>query len=169
MAYDDVDVVHDAALALRPGEITALVGPNGSGKSTLLRTLARLQRARRGTLTIDAATDGLALTSHEFARHVALLTQGRPTRSGLTVRDLVDFGRYPYRGRWGRQDPDGSAAVGRALGMTGAKDLAKNATWKSLPFVKAGDVHRLSEGIWMFGGPGSMGAYADALVDSLKK
>ncbi|MEV4049230.1 ATP-binding cassette domain-containing protein, partial [Streptomyces sp. NPDC049744] len=36
VAYDGVDVVHGAAVRLRPGEVTVLVGPNGSGKSTLL-------------------------------------------------------------------------------------------------------------------------------------
>ncbi|MFG3104913.1 ABC transporter ATP-binding protein [Streptomyces sp. NPDC048182] len=124
VSYDGVDVVHDAALALRPGEVTVLVGPNGSGKSTLLRTIARLQRARTATLRIDGDTDGLALTSREFSRCVALLTQGRPTPGGLTVRDVVEFGRYPYRGRWGRPDPDGPAAVERALALTGVSDLA---------------------------------------------
>ena len=123
MAYEGVDVVHGAALALRPGEVTVLVGPNGSGKSTLLRTLARLQRPRSATLVIDRDVDGLALTSREFSRHVALLTQGRPTPSGLTVRDVVEFGRYPYRGRWGRTDPDGRGAVDRALAMTGVTEL----------------------------------------------
>ncbi|MFC8146696.1 ABC transporter substrate-binding protein [Streptomyces paradoxus] len=47
--------------------------------------------------------------------------------------------------------------------------LKKNAVWTSLPFVKADRVHRLPDGIWMFGGPGSMEAYVDALVDALKK
>ena len=46
---------------------------------------------------------------------------------------------------------------------------AKNAVWKSLPFVKAGNVHRLPDGIWMFGGPESMEAYVDAVVDALTK
>lgn len=124
VAYDGVDVVHDAAVRLRPGEVTVLVGPNGSGKSTLLRTVARLQRARSATLSLDGATDGLALTSREFSRYVALLTQGRPTPGGLTVRDVVEFGRYPYRGRWGRPDPDGPAAVDRALALTGVDGLA---------------------------------------------
>lgn len=124
VAYEGVDVVHDASLTLRAGEVTVLVGPNGSGKSTLLRTLARLQRPRSATLVIDGDTDGLALSPREFSRHVALLTQSRPTPSGLTVRDLVEFGRYPYRGRWGKADPDGPAAVDRALAMTGVAELA---------------------------------------------
>ncbi|MEU0126588.1 MULTISPECIES: ABC transporter ATP-binding protein [unclassified Streptomyces] len=128
VAYGKVDVVHGAAIALRPAEVTVLVGPNGSGKSTLLRTLARLQTARTGSLTVDAGTDraadGFTLGAREFARRVALLTQSRSTPGGLTVRDVVDFGRYPYRGRWGRPDPAGTAAVDRALGLTGVEDLA---------------------------------------------
>ncbi|KUN33503.1 iron-dicitrate transporter ATP-binding subunit [Streptomyces longwoodensis] len=127
VSYDGTDVVHDAALALRPGQVTALVGPNGSGKSSLLRTLARLQRARTATLTLGdgtADTDGLALTARAFSRRVALLTQGRPTPSGLTVRDVVEFGRFPHRGRWGRTDPDAAAAVRRALALTDLEALA---------------------------------------------
>lgn len=50
-----------------------------------------------------------------------------------------------------------------------ADDLAKNAVWKGLPFVKKGNVHRLPDGIWMFGGPKSMEAYVDALVAALTK
>ncbi|MGX1128633.1 iron-chelate-transporting ATPase [Streptomyces glaucescens] len=53
-----------------------------------------------------------------------LLTQGRPTPGGLTVRDVVEFGRYPYRGRWGKADPGGRAAVDRALALTGVAELA---------------------------------------------
>ncbi|MEV8087811.1 ABC transporter ATP-binding protein [Streptomyces nigra] len=123
VAYDGVDVVHGASLSLRPGRVTVLVGPNGSGKSTLLRTVARLQRPRAAALEVDGA-DGLALTPREFSRRVALLTQGRPTPSGLTVRDVVEFGRYPHRGRWGGADPDGTGAVDRALALTGVGELA---------------------------------------------
>ncbi|MFB9835594.1 ABC transporter substrate-binding protein [Actinoallomurus acaciae] len=50
-----------------------------------------------------------------------------------------------------------------------ARDLAKNSVWKGLPFVKAGHVHRLPEGIWMFGGPASMEAYIDGIVGALTK
>ncbi|WP_265523578.1 iron-siderophore ABC transporter substrate-binding protein [Oerskovia flava] len=48
-----------------------------------------------------------------------------------------------------------------------ADGLAGNAVWEQLPFVEAGDVHRIPDGIWMFGGPASAGAYIDALVEAL--
>ncbi|MEU1328371.1 ABC transporter ATP-binding protein [Streptomyces sp. NPDC005865] len=143
VAYDGVDVVHDASMTLRPGDVTVLVGPNGSGKSTLLRTLARLQRARTASLVIDGARDGLALGPREFSRHVALLTQGRPTPSGLTVRDVVEFGRYPHRGRWGKADPGGRAAVDRALALTGVTELAE----RGAEHLSGGQLQR----VWLAG------------------
>lgn len=71
VAYEGVDVRHDASVTLRPGEVTVLVGPNGSGKSTLLRTIARLQRPRAATLVLDADTDGLAPRSSSAPRSYA--------------------------------------------------------------------------------------------------
>ncbi|MET8556498.1 ABC transporter ATP-binding protein [Streptomyces sp. NPDC004959] len=131
VAYDRAEVLRDAALSLRPGEVTALVGPNGSGKSTLLRTLARLQRARAGQVRLEEDgtdhVDALALAPKQFARRVALLTQQRPTPGGLRVRDVVEFGRYPYQGRWGGTDPEGAAAIERAMRLTGVGDLAERA------------------------------------------
>ncbi|GGS23788.1 ABC transporter substrate-binding protein [Streptomyces aureoverticillatus] len=47
--------------------------------------------------------------------------------------------------------------------------LAKDKVWTSLPFVKKGNVHRLPDGIWMFGGPESMNQYVDSVVDALTK
>ncbi|MEU7472534.1 ABC transporter ATP-binding protein [Streptomyces sp. NPDC044984] len=143
VAYDGADVVHDAALTLRPGEVTVLVGPNGSGKSTLLRTVARLQQPRRATLTIDDGTDALALGPREFSRRVALLLQGRPTPSGLSVRDVVEFGRYPHRGRWGGNDPGGRAAVDRALALTGVAELAE----RGAEHLSGGQLQR----VWLAG------------------
>jgi iron complex transport system substrate-binding protein len=47
--------------------------------------------------------------------------------------------------------------------------LADDKVWTSLPFVKKGNVHRLPDGIWMFGGPGSMTQYVDSVVAALTK
>jgi len=48
-----------------------------------------------------------------------------------------------------------------------ADALADNAVWTSLPFVQDGAVHRLPDGIWMFGGPATMEAYVHAVVSAL--
>ncbi|MCF3118297.1 iron-siderophore ABC transporter substrate-binding protein [Streptomyces arenae] len=47
--------------------------------------------------------------------------------------------------------------------------LAKDKVWTSLPFVKKGNVHRLPDGVWMFGGPESMNQYVDSVVAALTK
>ena len=85
LSYDARTVVHGAALDLAPAAVTALIGPNGSGKSTLLRSLARLHRPDAGTVALDDATDALALHPKDFARRVTLLSQSRPTPSGVIV------------------------------------------------------------------------------------
>ncbi|MER6110835.1 iron-siderophore ABC transporter substrate-binding protein [Streptomyces hirsutus] len=77
------------------------------------------------------------------------------------VEGLTDLGKDVRFAYIGSDDDPNSDPFGN--------QLAKNSVWKSLPFVKAGDVHRLSDGIWMFGGPGSMGAYSDAVVEALTK
>jgi iron-chelate-transporting ATPase len=125
--YRGVTVVDSASLAVRRGRVTALVGPNGSGKSTLLRTLARLHRPDTGEVLLDGgdhARPAQSLTAREFARHVSLLSQHRPTPAGLLVRDVVAFGRHPHRGRWRAEDPEGPRAVATAMEVTGVTTMA---------------------------------------------
>ncbi|MFB6703098.1 ABC transporter ATP-binding protein [Streptomyces sp. NPDC056333] len=128
VAYDGVDVVHKADLHLPRGQVTALIGPNGSGKSTLLRALARLHRPRTGSVTVraegDDAVDALALSRTDFARRVTLLAQSRATPAGLSVREVVGFGRHPYRSRLRGSDPDGVRLVEHALAITDVTELA---------------------------------------------
>ena len=124
LGYHDVTVVHAADLTLRPGRVSALVGPNGSGKSTLLRALARLHHPASGSVRLGPGTDALALSRRDFAHHVTLLAQSRPVPTGLSVRDVVGFGRHPHRGRWRSADPDGPAAVDRAMTVTRVHELA---------------------------------------------
>ncbi|WP_020658545.1 ABC transporter ATP-binding protein [Amycolatopsis benzoatilytica] len=123
LGYGGKPVVEDAGLTLRSGTVTVLIGPNGSGKSTLLRALARLHPLTAGDLTLTGK-DARALSAKEFARQVTLLTQSRPTPGGVRVRDVVAYGRHPYRGRFGTGDPDGARLVERAMRHTGVDAMA---------------------------------------------
>lgn len=127
LGYHDRTVVHGADIRLRAGRVTALVGPNGSGKSTLLRALARLHRPTAGELRLASGADrldALELGPRAFARQVTLLAQSRPTPTGLSVRDVVGFGRHPHRGRWRECDPGGPTAIAHAMALTRVVELA---------------------------------------------
>ncbi len=138
VAYDGVPVVRGADLTFETGRVTALVGPNGSGKSSLLRTMARLQKPAAGDLRLRDS-DALSLSIRDFAKRVALLTQGRPTPGGLTVRDVVDFGRHPHRSRWSRSDAGGAAAIDHALEVTGMTAFAE----RSVEHLSGGQLQRV--------------------------
>ncbi|KHL17850.1 UNVERIFIED_CONTAM: iron-dicitrate transporter ATP-binding subunit [Mumia flava] len=123
-AYGPTVVVDDVDVALVPGRVTALIGPNGSGKSTLLRTLAALHPAAAGRVEL---ADGAAITDlrpREVATRLTLLSQSRSAPGGVTVREVVEYGRHPHSKRWGGGDPDGPEVVLRAMEMTGVGDLA---------------------------------------------
>ncbi|MER7893200.1 ABC transporter ATP-binding protein [Micromonospora sp. NPDC094482] len=124
LGYHGVPVVHEAAITLRAGVVTALVGPNGSGKSTLLRALARLHPITAGAVHLAGGTAAAGLPAREFARRVTLLAQSRPVPNGVTVRDVVGYGRHPYRGRWRADDPQGPAVIARAMDVTGVAAMA---------------------------------------------
>lgn len=124
LGYHGTQVVADASIELRGGEVTALVGPNGSGKSTLLRALARLHRPERGQVWLAGGQDALALPVKRFAQRVTLLAQSRPIPTGVCVRDVVGYGRHPYRGRFTANDPDGPRAIAWAMAVTGLEPMA---------------------------------------------
>lgn len=90
------DCLHDVTLVAQPAALTAVVGPNGAGKSTALRMMAGLSEPRAGSVLLS----GRALHSiarSDRAKRIALLPQRVRVDADLSVREVVQLGRYPYR------------------------------------------------------------------------
>jgi ferric hydroxamate transport system ATP-binding protein len=113
----------DVALRLEPGKIYGLVGANGSGKSTLVKLLARQSRPTSGAIWFEGAEID-ALPPRAFARAVAYMPQFTPPAEGMTVRELVALGRFPWHGAFGRFGIEDGAKVAAALADTGLEPLA---------------------------------------------
>lgn len=123
LAYGQRVVIDRLTLEIPPGNVTAIVGPNGCGKSTLLAGLARLHRPQSGAVLIDG--EALArLSPREAAKIIGLLPQDASSPDGLTVYDLVRFGRQPHQGllrQWSDADRD---AVEGAIDQSDLRGLA---------------------------------------------
>ncbi len=115
--YGPHPVVRDINVEAAPGQFIALVGPNGSGKSTLIKAMAGLLPRRTGDIWIGN-TPLSFLEPRERAQRIAYLAQDRTAQPAMTVAEILELGRAPYRGRLGRISEDGQVAINRAAELT---------------------------------------------------
>ncbi|RAE47391.1 Fe(3+)-dicitrate ABC transporter ATP-binding protein, partial [Burkholderia multivorans] len=66
-----------------------------------------------------------ALSSREFATVVTLLSQSRPHPSGVSVHDVVAYGRHPHRKRFAALTETDSASIDKARAFTGTAHMAE--------------------------------------------
>ncbi|HLQ39863.1 MAG TPA: ABC transporter ATP-binding protein [Tetragenococcus sp.] len=94
--YEKKIVLNDVTIEIPEKKITSLIGPNGSGKSTLLKALARILEPNYGQVQIDGENIQ-GLDSRKIAQKIASLAQKANTVEGLSVEEIVSYGRFPYQ------------------------------------------------------------------------
>jgi len=109
--YRNVLALENISLATSCGNRVALIGPNGAGKSTLLKAIAGLVPRTQGQIRWR----GTAV--EKWSREFAYLPQREEVDWSfpITVRGLVEMGRYPQTGWWRKFSPADTAAVDLAL------------------------------------------------------
>ncbi|MQA07886.1 MAG: ATP-binding cassette domain-containing protein [Pseudonocardiaceae bacterium] len=121
---DNIDLeAHD-------GKIVGLLGPNGSGKTTLLRLLAGLRRPDAGAVHYDD-TPLRDFTRRVLARRLAVVEQDVSSHDNLTVRQVVELGRTPFRGRFDPLTDTDEQIVDAALARTNIADK-QHRSWHTL-------------------------------------
>lgn len=123
LGYGQQVIIPELNLRVAGGKVTSIIGPNGCGKSTLLRALARLLPLQGGGIQLYGQALH-ALPGREVARRLAILPQGPTAPEGLSVEELVWFGRHPHQGRFPVRREEDRTAVQWALDQTGMRIFA---------------------------------------------
>ena len=125
MVRNDRAILSIDHLEIPTHKLTLILGHNGSGKSTLASIISGLVKPDAGTTKLEGC-DLFTLSERERAQRAAFLPQKLPASEGLTCRELVRLGRFPWRGLFGRWRAEDEAAVDEALAATGTAQYAQS-------------------------------------------
>jgi 2-aminoethylphosphonate transport system ATP-binding protein len=89
VAYRGTVVLDDLSLAIRHGEIMALIGPSGSGKTTALRAVAGFVRPSKGRVKIGEVD---CTDMPPYARGIGMVVQNYALFPHMRVAANVAFG-----------------------------------------------------------------------------
>ena len=100
-AFGALRAVDGVDLAIRPGEIVALLGENGAGKTTLMNLLFGLLRADAGEMRLDGAPVTFSGPRDALSRGIAMVHQHFQLVGPMSASENLVLGREPTRGPLG--------------------------------------------------------------------
>jgi branched-chain amino acid transport system ATP-binding protein len=95
--YGKARALHGVTLAVRAGEIVALIGRNGAGKTTLLRAVTGLVQPASGEVTLEGRSITRWRADRIAGLGVAHVPQGRQVFADQTVEENLLLGAYAIR------------------------------------------------------------------------
>jgi ABC-type Mn2+/Zn2+ transport system ATPase subunit len=120
VAYHRVPAVHHVTLDLRCGHCVALLGPNGAGKTTFFKALVGLVPKETGEIIFGGHGKAGADTDIAYLPQRSVIDWDFP----ITVRGMVEMGRYMRIGNWRRFGKADDEAVDIALRTMDLAELA---------------------------------------------
>lgn len=118
ISYGDRLIVKDLSIEIPDKKITTIIGSNGCGKSTLLKAMTRIIPHQAGSIVLDGESISKENTK-SLAKKMAILPQNPESASGLTVGEVVSYGRFPYQKGFGRLTSKDYEVINWALDVTG--------------------------------------------------
>jgi len=122
IGYGERLIVKNLSVEIPDKKITTIIGSNGCGKSTLLKAITRIISHQAGTIVLDGKNISKENTK-VLAKKMAILPQTPESASGLTVGELVSYGRFPYQNGFGRLTKHDYEVIDWALEVTGIIDF----------------------------------------------
>lgn len=122
IGYGDRLIIKNLGLTIPDKKITTIIGPNGCGKSTLLKAITRIIAHQSGSVLLDGK-DISKENTKTLAKKMAILPQSPDSADGLTVAELISYGRFPYQTGFGRLSKKDYEVIDWTLEVTGITDF----------------------------------------------
>ncbi|MGX4586165.1 ABC transporter ATP-binding protein [Paenibacillus chitinolyticus] len=122
IGYGERLIVKNLSVSFPDQKITTIIGANGCGKSTLLKAATRIISHQSGSILLDGELISKENTK-VLARKMAILPQSPESANGLTVGELVSYGRFPYQTGFGRLSKKDYEVIDWALEVTGTSEF----------------------------------------------
>ncbi|QGQ47600.1 ABC transporter ATP-binding protein [Metabacillus sediminilitoris] len=122
IGYGERLIVKNLNIQIPDKKITTIIGSNGCGKSTLLKAITRIIPHHTGEVILDGENI-VKENTKILATKMAILPQTPESASGLTVGELVSYGRFPYQKGFGRLTKRDYEVIDWALEVTGTIDF----------------------------------------------
>jgi len=122
ISYDEQLIVKNLSVKIPDRKITTIIGSNGCGKSTLLKAITRIISQQSGTVLLDGK-DISKENTKILAKKMTILPQSPESAAGLSVGELVSYGRFPYQKGFGRITKKDYEIIDWALEVTGLLDF----------------------------------------------
>ncbi|MHA6691475.1 sugar ABC transporter ATP-binding protein [Devosia sp. A449] len=94
-SFPGVRALHDVALELYPGQVTALIGENGAGKSTLVKTMTGIYQPDSGEIRMAGQLVSLPTAHSASAVGITAIHQETVLFDELTVAENIYLGHAP--------------------------------------------------------------------------
>ncbi|KXT77181.1 Ferrichrome transport ATP-binding protein FhuC [Streptococcus sp. DD10] len=121
--YEKIPIISGLSTKITDKKITTIIGANGCGKSTLLKAMTRIHPVSSGHIILDGQ-DIAKLPTKEVAKKIALLPQVLEATEGISVFDLVSYGRYPHQSYLGKLSELDLEKINWAMEATSTKSYA---------------------------------------------
>lgn len=119
--YNNKTALWNIDFTLPSGVLAGVIGPNGAGKSTLIKAIMGLVHIHSGYVKLFGET------LNKVKQRVAYVPQKEEVNweFPITVKEVVEMGRFPYLGLFKKLTPQDSEIVHNAMERLGIAPLAK--------------------------------------------
>ena len=117
------EILSDISFIPHENSFTAILGKNGSGKSTLISTIAGLI-SYEGSISL-LGRELSDIKKRELSRLVSFIPQNTP-RPHIRVKELVSYGRAPYKSLKEKDACDSLDPVAKALEDAELREISES-------------------------------------------